>query len=105
MNCHNAYPATADCENAHATRDAVRLEPAENRRQLYLLSFLLTADRAKAEQCFVAGLDETAGDGTAFREWAHAWARRTVINNALRFIAPHPDKGGRSAGSRGSGWR
>jgi len=102
MNCHNAYPATADCENAHVTRDAVRREPAEDRSELYLLSFLLTADRAKAEQCFVAGLDETAEDGTAFREWAHAWARRTVINNALRFIAPHPDKECQGAGSRGS---
>jgi hypothetical protein len=103
MNCQNAFPDTADCENAHATRDAVRRAPAEDRSELYLLSFLLTADRAKAEQCFVAGLDETAEDGTAFREWAHAWARRTVIHNAVRFIAPHPDKGDQSAGSRGSG--
>jgi hypothetical protein len=103
MNCHNANPATADCENAHVTSDAVHREPAEDRSELYLLSFLLTADRAKAEQCFVAGLDETAEDGTAFREWAHAWARRTVINNAFRFIAPHHDKESQGAGSRGSG--
>lgn len=103
MNCHNANPATADCENAHVTRDTVRREPAEDRSELYLLSFLLTADRAKAEQCFVAGLDETAEDNRAFREWAHAWARRTVIDNALRTIAPRPDKESQGACSRGSG--
>ena len=103
MNCHNAYPATADCENAHGTRDAVRREPAADRSELYLLSFLLTADRAKAELCFVAGLHVAAEDNTAFREWAHDWARRTVISNALRFIAPHPDKESQGAGSRESG--
>lgn len=102
MNCHHTYPAAADCENAHVTGNAVRREPAEDRSELYLLSFLLTADRAKAERCFVAGLDETAEDNTAFREWSHTWARRTVINNALRFIAPHPDNGSQGAGSRGS---
>jgi hypothetical protein len=103
MNCHNANPATADCETAQMTRDTVRREPAENRSELYLLSFLLTADRAKAERCFVAGLDETAEHNTAFREWAHAWARRVVINNALRYIAPHPDKESEGAGSKESG--
>jgi hypothetical protein len=103
MSCHHANPATADCERAHITREAVRREPAEDRSELYLLSFLLTADRAKAERCFVAGLDEAAEDNTAFREWAHDWARRTVINNALRFIAPHPDEENQGAGSRGPG--
>ena len=103
MNCHHTYPATNACENAHVTRHAVRGGPAEDRRELYLLSFLLTADRAKAERCFVAGLDETVEDNTAFREWAYAWARRAVINNALRIIAPHPDKESQGVGSRGSG--
>ena len=92
MNCHNAYPATADRENVRVTRHAIRGGPAVDRSELYLLSFLLTADRAKAELCFVAGLHEAVEDNTAFREWAYAWARRAVINNALRIIAPHPDK-------------
>lgn len=62
----------------------------EDRIRLYLLSFLLTADRAKAEQCAVTGLDLSAKDSTAFQGWAHSWARRSVTNNALRLIAPHP---------------
>ena len=103
MNCHNAYPATADRENVRVTRDAIRRVPAVDRSELYLLSFLLTADRAKAELCFVAGLHEAAEDNTTFREWAHDRARRTVISNALRFIAPHPDKESQGVGSRGSG--
>ena len=103
MNCHHAYPSTADSENAHVARHAGRGKPAEDRGELYLLSFLLTADRSKAERCFVTGLDEAAEDNTAFREWAHDWARRTVINNALRFIEPHPDRGSQGTGSRESG--
>ena len=30
----------------------------EDMKALYLLSFLLTADREKAEQCFVSGLED-----------------------------------------------
>jgi len=57
---------------------------------LYLLSFLLTADREKAEQCFVSGLEDSLGGNRVFKEWAHAWARRTIIKNAVRVIEPRP---------------
>jgi hypothetical protein len=103
MNCHNAYPTTADCENAYAARDTAHRAPAEDRSRLYLLSFLLTADRAKAERCLVEGLDFAAEDNTAFREWANSWARQIIIDNALRLIAPHPDAGSQGADSRRSG--
>ena len=55
---------------------------------LYLLSFLLTADPAKAEQCFVSGLDESAGASRVFKEWARTWARRTIVQNAIRIMQP-----------------
>jgi DNA-directed RNA polymerase specialized sigma24 family protein len=56
--------------------------------RLYTLSLLLTADRHQAEQCLVAGLDDCLQGSPVFREWAHSWARRTVVKNAIRMISP-----------------
>lgn len=60
----------------------------EDMESLYLLSLVLTADPRKAEQCFVAGLDDCAAGNWVFKEWARSWARRVVIKNAVRAIAP-----------------
>jgi hypothetical protein len=56
--------------------------------QLYLLSFLLTADRTTAEKCFVQGLDSSQKESAVFKEWAQSWARRTIISNAIRMVHP-----------------
>jgi DNA-directed RNA polymerase specialized sigma24 family protein len=61
---------------------------AENMKDLYLLAFLLTADPVQAEQCFVAGLDDCSQGNQVFKEWARGWARRVVIKNAIRLMAP-----------------
>lgn len=101
MNCRNAHLATNDSKKELTAPGAAWSEPAEDRTRLYLLSFLLTADRAKAEQCIVPGLDLSATDNAAFRDWAHSWAWRLVINNALRLVAPHPQTEVHSTGSGG----
>lgn len=62
----------------------------EDMNGLYLLSFLLTADPAKAEQCFVSGLEDSVQGNHVFKEWARSWARRTIIQNAVRMINPRP---------------
>src|SRR5258706_14029025 len=62
----------------------------EDMSELYLLSFLLTADREKAEQCFVSGLEDAVNGSPVFREWARSWARRGIIQNAVRAINPRP---------------
>ena len=62
----------------------------EENDSLHRLSFLLTADRQKAERCFVSGLEESVTGSRVFKEWAHSWARRTVIQNAVRIIKPRP---------------
>ena len=59
--------------------------------RLYLLSFLLTADRTNAERCFVEGLDDSQKDNAVFREWAESWARRTIIAKAIRRVHPRPE--------------
>jgi hypothetical protein len=65
----------------------------EKMDSLYLLAFLLTADHARAEQCFVSGLEDAVGGNPVFREWAHSWARRMIIQNAVRLIKPRPADG------------
>jgi hypothetical protein len=57
---------------------------------LYLLSFLLTGDREKAEQCFVSGLEDAVKGNPVFKEWARSWARRMIIQNAVRAINLRP---------------
>jgi hypothetical protein len=55
---------------------------------LYLLSFLLTADNDKAEQCFVRGLGECEEGMGVFMEWARWWARRAILKHAIQMIMP-----------------
>ena len=55
---------------------------------LYLLSFLLAGDRTIAEQCFVGGLHTAQQGSQVFKEWAESWARRVIIQNAIRLIRP-----------------
>jgi DNA-directed RNA polymerase specialized sigma24 family protein len=64
---------------------------------LYLLSFLLTADRDQAEQCFTSGLGDSVKTNRVFREWARSWARRMIIQNAIRMIRPMPERAGMQA--------
>ncbi len=59
---------------------------------LYLLSFLLTADLDKAEQCFVNGLGECEEEIGVFVTWAQTRARRGILNNAIRMIMPAPER-------------
>ena len=65
----------------------------ENMNSFYLLAFLLTADQGSAEQCFVSGLEDAVGGNPVFREWAHSWARRMIIQNAVRLIKPRSADG------------
>ena len=61
---------------------------SEEMSSLYLLAFLLTADAAKAEQCFVAGIGDSVEGNPVFREWARSWARRTIVVRAIRMMKP-----------------
>ncbi len=44
----------------------------------------------KAEQCFVAGLEDSIHGNPVFKEWARSWSKRTIIKNAIRMISPAP---------------
>jgi len=60
--------------------------------RLYLLSFLLTADYDTAVECFVGGLEDCQKANTVFKEWTESWARRTIVQNAIRMIQPRPGR-------------
>ena len=61
---------------------------AEDINSLYLLSLLLTGNQDNAEECFVAGIGGSIKGNYVFKEWARSWARRTIIQSAIRLIAP-----------------
>jgi hypothetical protein len=65
---------------------------AEDLTALYLLSLVLTADSEKAEQCFVAGLEDSIHGNLVFKEWARSWSKRTIIKNAIRLMSPAPEQ-------------
>lgn len=62
----------------------------ERTDELYQLSLLLTGDHEKAEQCFVSGLENSVAGNRVFKEWARSWARRAIIQCAVRVIKPRP---------------
>jgi DNA-directed RNA polymerase specialized sigma24 family protein len=71
----------------------------EDMKRLYLLSFLLTADHATAEKCFVLGLEDSKSSNPVFKEWAESWARRSIIANAIRMMHPRPQIEASEAGN------
>src|ERR1700723_3283161 len=76
----------------YASSDDFRRVFDQDINSLYLLSYLLTADHEKAEQCFVSGLEDAVEGNPVFKEWARTWARRVIIINAVRAINPQPMK-------------
>jgi DNA-directed RNA polymerase specialized sigma24 family protein len=76
--------------NGYATcQDFLRVFD-EDMRGLYRLSFLLAGDPEKAERCFVAGMEDCAEENQVFREWARIWAKRVIVQNAIRELQPRP---------------
>jgi DNA-directed RNA polymerase specialized sigma24 family protein len=76
--------------NRYASREDFQTIFSEHLNELYQLSFLLTRDPAKAERCLVSGLEDCVTGNRAFREWARSWAKRTILQNAIRELTPRP---------------
>jgi DNA-directed RNA polymerase specialized sigma24 family protein len=53
---------------------------------LYLLSFLLTANHARAEQCYLDAIESAFKGNPVFKEWAGSWSRRCVIQGAIQLV-------------------
>lgn len=90
MNCgYKKQIAKAAASQYASSEDFCRLF-SEKMNSLYRLAFLLTAHHEKAEQCFVAGLEDCIQSNRVFRSWAHRWAKRTIVENAIRTLRPRP---------------
>lgn len=63
---------------------------------LYSLALALTRSHEKADQCYLASLDDCRTGNAVFSEWARSWSRRAVIKNAIRMVVPVP---GNAAGA------
>ncbi len=61
---------------------------------LYLLSFLLTANHDKAEQCLVPAIGECMERIDVFMDCARSGTRRAVMEHAIRMIRPAPGHNG-----------
>jgi DNA-directed RNA polymerase specialized sigma24 family protein len=76
----------------YASHEDFRTIFNEDLKELHRLSFLLTRDPAKAERCFVSGLEDCVSGNRVFREWARSWAKRTIVQNAIREMKPRPSQ-------------
>jgi DNA-directed RNA polymerase specialized sigma24 family protein len=74
----------------YATRNDFEMIFNGDMSALHTLAFLLTADQARAEQCFVAGLEESIQGNPVFRQWARSWSKRVIIRHAIKMMAPAP---------------
>jgi len=79
-----------DETNLYASREHSRRIFNEDLDALYQLSFLFTRDPQKAEQCFVSGVEDCVAGNPVFREWARSWAKRAIIQTAIRELNPRP---------------
>ena len=61
-------------------------------KELYQLALLLTREPEKAEQILVNGLEDCVTGNRVFRDWARSWAKRTIIQNAIRELKPRPSQ-------------
>jgi len=91
LNMPRTSPISTEEAQAYATSTDFCRVFLENMDSIHLLSFLLTADQTKAEECFVSGLEDCVKGNHVFRDWARSWARRTIILNAVRMLAPGRD--------------
>jgi DNA-directed RNA polymerase specialized sigma24 family protein len=88
---------SASSENLYASREDFYKILDEDLDRLYQLSFLLTGDQQKAEDCFVAGIEACADENRVFSEWARAWTIRVVVENAVRELTPRPTRSNSSS--------
>jgi DNA-directed RNA polymerase specialized sigma24 family protein len=86
MSCLQRNEIGVDKANLYATREDFCGIFSEELDSLYQLSFAMTGNHEKAEQSFVAALGECIHSSHVLREGAHSWAKRAIIQNAIRVL-------------------
>jgi len=96
MSCQRQIRTGKDSANEYDTPQDFCRVFTENLNGLYQLSYLLTGDDEKAQQCFVASLEHSVKANNVFKGWALSWAKRTIIKNAIRALQPQAADAGSS---------
>jgi DNA-directed RNA polymerase specialized sigma24 family protein len=97
MNCLKTKDfGNVKAKNRYATSEDFCRVYRDNLDSLYLLSFLLTGDQRKAEQCFLAGLEESIRVERVFKDWAQRWVKVTIIRYTIAALQPRPEDTGSS---------
>ena len=78
--------------NRSASREDFHTIFSDHLTELYQLSFLLTRYPARAERCLVSGIEDCVTENRVFREWARSWAKRAIVQNAIRELRPRPSQ-------------
>jgi DNA-directed RNA polymerase specialized sigma24 family protein len=69
-----------------ATREDFHQLFAREMTNLLRLSLHLTADSEKAEKCLILAMRDCFERSVVSKKWAHLWARRMVVRNAIRLV-------------------
>ena len=93
MRCLRKNGGDAPAADQYATSEDFDRIFTEDMDRLHQLSFLLTRDQEKAEKCFVTGLEDSVKSNPVFREWARSWAKRNIIQSAIRELKPGAKRG------------
>ena len=96
-------PKIADFRADYANHtDFCDLFRADTKR-LYLLAFLLTANHAESEQCFVSTVEQAFKEQAVFKEWVRSWVKRLLIENAIEIVSPASARNGQKRDLWGAG--
>jgi hypothetical protein len=79
-----------DETDRYTSREDLRRIFTEDLDGLCQLSFRLTRDPQKAPQWIVGGLEDCLAGNPVFRGWARSWAKRAIVQNAIRELKPRP---------------
>lgn len=82
--------AQNDSKGNYATSDDFRRIFTDDMNSLFVLALLVTGDEQMAERIFLTGLGESVNSNSIYREWARSWARRTILQAAIRELHPRP---------------
>lgn len=90
MNTQLEMQSVTDCVPHYMTAKDICEVFTSEMHSLFLLSFLLTADEARAEQCLIKVLGKGVEEIGNFLEWARVPARAAILRNAIRMMRPTP---------------
>jgi hypothetical protein len=89
MTCSQNKQTGKQPANEYATARDFCSVFAAHLNDLYQLSLLVAGSHERAEHCLIAGFEDCVRANGVFKEWARCWAKRAIIQTAIRELKPH----------------